>query len=145
MMNNIESREYSRLRAKGWAAKEAFHAARAAREWFDAEWDGRYEPDEPGIVRLSVEWDRDTDLSHLDDRAVYTEQQASAEYERAERNGTWGIIGEFWNGEEWQHVDSIWGFIGDDWKDSGYDVDVKRATLDAAREFVNSRLLQGAV
>lgn len=51
--------------------------------------------------------------------------------EKVERDGVWGVIGEFRTSakEPWQHADSCWEFVGDDWKDSGYDVDIKEETL----------------
>ena len=53
---------------------------------------------------------------------------------KVNREGVWGIIGEYFDGEVWQHADSCFGFVGDDWKHSGYDTDIMRATLDAARD-----------
>ena len=50
------------------------------------------------------------------------------------RQGVWGIVGEYFDGEVWQHADSCFGFVGDDWKNSGYDTDIMQATLDAARD-----------
>ena len=50
---------------------------------------------------------------------------------RINREGVWGIVGEYWNGEEWQEADAVWGFVGDDWEDSGYDLDVKTSTVKA--------------
>jgi hypothetical protein len=62
------------------------------------------------------------------------ERERKAEVERVERDGVWGVVGEFFDGEEWQHADSCFGFIGDDWKDSGYDVDIMASTLRQAKE-----------
>jgi hypothetical protein len=50
------------------------------------------------------------------------------------REGVSGIVGEYFDGEVWQHADSCFGFVGDDWKHSGYDTDIMRATLDAAND-----------
>lgn len=58
-------------------------------------------------------------------------REHEAEHERINRDGIWGVVGEYWNGEEWIHADSCWGFVGEDWKDSGYDLDIMRATLEA--------------
>ena len=54
--------------------------------------------------------------------------------DKVNRDGVWGIIGEFFDGETWQHADSCFGFVGDDWKGRGYDVDIMRETLDSARK-----------
>jgi hypothetical protein len=40
---------------------------------------------------------------------------------KVNREGVWGIVGEFFDGERWQHADSCFGFVGDDWKNSGHD------------------------
>lgn len=50
---------------------------------------------------------------------------------RVERDGVWGIKGEYFNGTSWIETDAVWGFVGDDWHRSGYDTDIMRATLDA--------------
>ncbi len=117
-MDQKESKEYLRLRAAGWKADEAFRTARAFVAFTALE--------QEGYVRLRVEPDADVDLSYLEDRDVFTEEQDNEERARVSRLGVWGIIVEARNplaGEDgpWQHIDSCWGFIGDDWKDSGYD------------------------
>lgn len=53
---------------------------------------------------------------------------------KVNRDGVWGIIGEYFDGEAWHHADSCFGFVGDDWKHSGYDTDIMRATLDKAKD-----------
>jgi len=60
------------------------------------------------------------------------EEKAKAKtevWERIEREGVWGIVGEVACSacDNWVHVDSIGGFIGQDWKNSGYDADVLQA------------------
>lgn len=59
------------------------------------------------------------------------ERERKAFVERVRDEGATCLIGEYFDGDDWQHADSCWGFIGDDWKDSGYDVDIMRATLSA--------------
>jgi hypothetical protein len=54
--------------------------------------------------------------------------------EKVKREGVWGVIGEYFDGEKWQHADSCFGFVGDDWKSSGYDTDIMRATLDEVKD-----------
>ena len=48
--------------------------------------------------------------------------------------GVWGIVGEYFDGEKWQHTDSCFGFVGDDLKNSGYDTDIMLATLNDAKD-----------
>lgn len=53
--------------------------------------------------------------------------------DKVNRDGVWCVIGEYFDGEEWQHADSCFGFVGDDWKHFGYDTHIMRATLNAAK------------
>lgn len=53
---------------------------------------------------------------------------------KVNHEGVWGIVGEYFDGETWRHADSCFGFVGDDWKHSGYDTDIMRTTLSAARD-----------
>lgn len=47
------------------------------------------------------------------------------------RDGVWGAIGEFWNGEEWIDADSIWGLVGLDEDD--YILDIMASAIDGYR------------
>jgi len=128
------AREYARLRRQGFSAHIALDYARTAVEWDElellSEWDD-------GTVRLFVEPDEYT--TSIDDLIGNApESVAKAETERANRDGVWGIVGQYldpatrYDGRrEWVTADSVWGFSGDDWQDSGYDYSVKRATLNA--------------
>jgi hypothetical protein len=111
--------EYVRLRRLGWAASQAYDAAKVRDQTDRAASDG-------GPVRMRIEPDSEPyeygDCSDTERHAIDR---------RIAMDGVWGIIGEVWDGHEWQHVDSCWGFIGDDWRNSGYDTDIMRATLDA--------------
>lgn len=121
-----------------WQAP-ACHALRTARtklDWEAAggdvvdEWEARN--DYPrGRVRLLLRADDDPS-SALD--GDFTERQLKELRERANRDGVCGICGQYWDGADWVDVDSVWGFIGNDWHNSGYDVDIMRATLDALAE-----------
>lgn len=62
------------------------------------------------------------------------ERQEQEFKDRINRDGVWGVVGEFWNGEEWEEADSCWGFVGDDWKGSGYDKEIRETTIKAYRE-----------
>jgi hypothetical protein len=106
-------------------ASDVLRAVKIRAEWSEAE--------SQDLVRLRVEPDQDLDLSYLD-QDCYTDRYRAEVREHAERDGGTGIIGEYYDGETWQSTDSVWGFIGDDWKGSGYDIDIMRATLDALAE-----------
>ena len=97
------------------------------------------------IVRIRIEPDDSADLDNLlgdcfdpdvnsDIQPHVLARQRQEEIDRINRDGVYGIIGEYKCPccGNWQQVDSCWGFIGDDWKDSGYDLDIKQAALDKA-------------
>lgn len=111
-------REYGRARALGNTARDSLHHARLAAAWSKRDGDN-------GDVRVRFEPDQDCFADVRD-----------AEYERANRDGVWIAITEYVDAEtgEWMEADSCGGFIGDDWKDSGYDDDMKRAALRARLE-----------
>jgi len=100
-----------------------------------------------GVVRFRVEPDQDVDLDDILGDAydhkvnpgilpAVLDAQRRDEIERIERDGVWGIVAEYACPccGQWIVSDSCWGFVGDDWKNSGYDDDVKQMTLDTARE-----------
>lgn len=144
------AREYRRLRALGWRAKWAFSAARD-RVAFDAlggevveycDNPKRAPDDDDPQLRVRIVPDNDADMDNLmgdtfNPKANPDIPKARMDRERAEfvarveRDGVYGIVGEVWDGERWEHVDSCWGFVGDDWKDSGYLEDCMSATVDA--------------
>jgi hypothetical protein len=141
-MNATIAREYKRERKLGVLAKNAFRNAKVRYEFSQLEC-GEHDTPEIGSVRLQVKPD---DCVLLDDLFGDTfnpkanpeipltrmEREKQAEIDRVNRDGVWGVIGEYFDGEKWQHADSCWGFIGEDWKDSGYDVDIMAQTLGAA-------------
>jgi hypothetical protein len=96
----------------------------------------------PGAVRLRLVPD---DCMSFDDLAgdTYTaelhpeiprsvmDRERQAYIDKINAEGVWGVVGEYWNGLEWEHADSCFGFVGDDWRGSGYDQDIMSATLSA--------------
>jgi len=115
---------YKRLRSKGWRAAAAMHNARTLAAWNAAGGyvkDGNHSPDpDDAPIRLRIEPDMDAQWD-ADDKEFAR---------RADREGVWGIIGEYWNGEQWVHADSCWGFLGDDLQDNGYDTDIMASTVE---------------
>ena len=93
------------------------------------------------LVRLlicpddSMDWDDlkgdcyDPDL-HPDIKPEILKKQEEEEIERVNREGVYGVKGEFFDGEGWIETDDCWGFVGDDWKESGYDIDIMRSAID---------------
>lgn len=69
------------------------------------------------------------------------ERERQEEINRAERMGVVGIVGSYSLTAEapYMQADSVWGFIGDDYKGSGYDADVRSATIEALRSAIRSR------
>jgi hypothetical protein len=107
-------------------------------QWADAE--------DKGLVRLRVEPDEHCDLGDLFgdtfDPRVNTgikperlEREKQAEIDRINRDGVWGIIGEYRcpTCGKWTQADSCWGFVGDDWRESGYDLDIMATALERIR------------
>jgi len=128
--------EYKRLRRLGYRASNAYDMAKTNVAFDNLEFDE--------VVRIRVEPDEFFDLDNLlgdtYDPSVNTdipperlERERKAEINRINRDGVWGIVGEYFNGETWEVADSVWGFVGDDWQDSGYDVDIKQSTINAYR------------
>ena len=133
------ARLYAQERASGTLAHWAIRHARVRLAWEEREWD-EFSAPAIGQVRLRVEPDEDCYLDNLfgdtynpevnsDIPRSRLERKREAEIERINRDGVWGIIGEYFDGESWVHADSCWGFVGDDWKGSGYDVDIMASTL----------------
>jgi hypothetical protein len=127
---------------RGPYQERASHALRTARiklAWEAAdgvelsEWEAERSDDPPfsGRVRLLLRNDDDWS-SALDFDGSERDHKEAAE--RAEREGVCGVCAQFWNGAEWEEVDSVWGFIGNDWRRSGYDVDLMSSALDALTE-----------
>lgn len=135
-------------------ATYAIREVRTRMEWeaLDGEIVGEYDRDqdrETGSVRLRIVAD---DCCNFDDLEGDTfdpdvnsdvprarlEREQKEFREKVNRDGVWGVIGEYFNGKEWVHVDSCFGFVGEDWKESGYDIDIMRATIDAMRAYLSS-------
>ena len=126
----------------GNVAHQLWNAKRIAR--VRAAWE---KAEDAGLVRLRVEPDETYDLVDLlgdcydpkvnpDIPPDKLARERRWEMERIERDGVWGVVGEYktdvcptcGRGGEWKHGDSGWGFVGDDWKDDA-DVDIMAETL----------------
>ncbi len=138
---------YKKLRAQGYHAKQALNAAKTRAEWFTLDCGTHDTPElDKYCVRLRIVADECADIDDLkgdcynpDVNIDISEKKLRAqeiEFEaHVNEDGVWGVIGEFWNGREWIETDSCFGFVGDDWQESGYDDDIKSATLAAYAEF----------
>jgi hypothetical protein len=142
-------RLYQRERTRGFQATWALSNARTRLEWDQHEVAEHFigEPIDPkrGNVRLRLVPDETCSFEDLESDCFNPETNPDIPASRLQRDreefiakvnrdGVWGIIGEYFDGEKWQHADSCFGFGGDDWKYSGYDTGIMRATLDAARD-----------
>ena len=125
----------------------AKHSAKAQVLWdkFDG-WEvtsGREISMEPhagfGPVRIRLEEYPDYRVEDMFDPSAYDDPEAALQAERdvVARDGAWGVVGEYWDGEEWQHADSIWGCVGykdaADPFDNSYAADIMLATVAAYR------------
>lgn len=127
-------RAYVKLRALGNKAETALDAARVEVSWNRREAGEHDEADAIHCVRVRMVPDDSADLSYLEQDCF--EDVRAAEYDRANRDGVWGVITEYFDEvtHRWREADSCWGFVGDDWNGSGYDTDMKRAALRARAE-----------
>jgi len=139
---------YQRERASGFQAKWALFNARTRIEW-DKHEVAEYSSGEAidpksGDVRLRLVPDEMCSLGDLEGDGFNPKVNPDTSYSRLQRDredfiakvnqkGVWGIVGEYFDGEKWQHADSCFGFVGDDWKDSGYDTDIVRTTLNESK------------
>lgn len=150
--------EYARLRAKDWPAGQAWHAANVRARF--------RELDERGLVKLWVEADEMLfDDSYIDTWGLSPDKVKKEKEElwaKIGRDGVWILVGYFredgtpgeWN-DNWENgrhayppgydlADSCGGFIGRDWRDSGYDVDIMEATMDAVYAAEAAKLAERA-
>ncbi len=134
---------YKAMRDKGLPANQAIVQARyeVKNDELRAEFSAL---EAQGHVRFRTETD---DCYNLDDLmgdcfnpdanpsvpASQLKREENEFVDRVEREGVYGIITEYYDGEEWMHADSVWGFVGDDWKLSGYDADLMGSAIDNYR------------
>lgn len=120
-MREIVQREYLRLRRKDWRASEAWRAAKVNVAWDEAEANG--------LVKLEADVDECTYIEDLD--PCGTPEQQAETMRIAERDGVWVYTTFYLDPVDgFIPVDSIGGVIGE-LKDDGYDVELKRAALEA--------------
>jgi hypothetical protein len=131
-MEQQTAREYARYRALGYTATDALRSARINTLFEAAE--------DSGAVKFEVVYDQEQyDDSYLDTwsdiHKTKREHLRKQLWNRIEREGTYGIKAYALDPYTYLlvEVDSVWGFIGNDWKDSGYDVDVKNSALQAVQ------------
>ena len=140
-------REYRRARRAGRRAKDAMDRARVVARWEWAEY--------AGLVELTARPDCDCCMDDLEGdcfseecertapggrRAVRAQRKAFRE--RVDADGVWGLVGRYRLTQDgpWVDADSVWGFVGEEWRDSGYDGDIMRATLDGLRGALRDRV-----
>ncbi len=128
-MENLKQ-AYKTERSHGFRAVHALNNAKTRLAW------EKLKSANQNTVRLNiVPMDEYHDASYIDTwtdiSETHRERIKSDIYARVNQHGLWGIVGEYWDGEEWQQADSCYDFIGDEWKNSGYDTDIMAATIDA--------------
>jgi hypothetical protein len=127
---------YTSLRNTGHNAKDALYIAKTVNRWQQFESDGlvrlRAEPEQESYI--SVYGKPDAYVTHQGKRV--SEEQAYKELcELLERDGCWYCLSEYWDGEQWQHADSVGMNTGYnnplDPKQNCYVPDLMQAAMDA--------------
>jgi len=113
--------EYQRLRRRNWRAVDAIRAARINCQWDELE--------AQDLLRVIQEPEIDW---YEFDPSVDSKYKSEVE-DRINREGYWIYLTQMRMSvdNEWETVDSCGGFIGFDWHDSGYDIDMKLAAIQA--------------
>ncbi len=125
---------YKNLRKKGWKAKEAMQRARIVDE-FNSRDDVRLR-----VIPMTYYDIKDLKGDCYNPKAnpdispkILKDQEREFELTVA-TEGVNGIVGQYKGllSDHWHDVDSIWGFVGDSWKESGYDEEIMKATMEKA-------------
>ena len=93
-------------------------------------------------VRIRVEADNemcdfgdtfsnDVNGDGTEETAERLKEEERKEIARANRDGVWGYIAEYFDGKTWNEAWSCWGFVGNDFEGSGYDIDALNMLIDA--------------
>ena len=119
-MNPWIKAEYERLRRNNWRAVDALRAARVKDRFEDLQ--------NERLVRFRFE--PECDMYEFGEGEEPFREEIT---ERINREGYWIVCTDYLNAEteEWEQAEAIGGFIGDDWQDSGYDVDLRLAAIEA--------------
>lgn len=124
--------EYAKARKAGYLASHAIYKARAAIDFAAAESENlvrlRWVPDESYSLG-DLEGDTYNPKANPDIAPSRLARERKEFHALIERDGVWGLVGEYFDGRKWQSGDSVWGLVGQD--DCGYLPDIQRATLDA--------------
>lgn len=127
-MNRYIKKVYLNERKQGWQAHIALSHARTSYAW--------HHLSDAGLVRLMVYEDAEGyDDSFIDTWKDISEKERNKLHaqiaDRINNEGVWGIVGEYKSPHtgEWINADSCWGFIGDEWRNSGYDSDIRASTI----------------
>ncbi len=131
-MNPIEY-EYRRLRRKYWPASEAWRAAKVTAAFDAAEYEGLVKVEAVPEFDVYDEGEMFDPKVNPDISPKRLAREQKELHERIERDGVWILVSYFRTDpeQEWIEVDSVGGFIGEDFEDSGYDVDLKSAAVEA--------------
>ena len=145
-MHRLIRSEYRRLRGLGFRPPIALDYARTARAWRAAERAGLVElidaPDDSGYRWDDLVGDLFNPRANPDIPAAKLEREQREYRERVDRLGVTRIEGRYRldpDSDKWELADLVGGFIGDDWRDSGYDADVRAETLSALRAALRAR------
>lgn len=137
-MDAIVKKFYADYRKQGFRPEHSLSAARTRKQWEALE--------SAGFVRLAWVTDCDTyDDSYIDTwtdvRESERERARKDLWEQIERDGVWGLVGEYRfdpeDDEGWDSGDAIYGLVGQD--DAGYATDIMATTIDTFRFALKNR------
>ena len=152
MHRSYREKDYREARRAGYRPNVALDHARTLHRWRIAEDAGlvrlRVAPDDITLDDVAPEWGDPEDWPG-GRRAQEAAQKALRE--SIERDGVWGIVGEYRTSPdgEWESGDGVWGFVGDPGFEpaddyyrefgNGYAADIQWETLRQLVEALRSR------
>jgi len=96
-----------------------------------------------GLVRINIEPDQEFDDSFVDTWTNVSEGRRKRIKENLwaeiDRDGVWGMVGEYNMFGQWVPTDSCWGFIGTDLENNEYRIDIMDNTIKSFRKYIQTR------
>lgn len=121
MSTNERKRLYVKFRANGGTPIGSWYCAGIV-ERFRANECGEHDAPQIGDMRIRLEPDNEPydpgdtlEPFRGSDGRWRSREELERELNRIlDSQGVWGVIGEVWDGSDWEHADSCWGYAGFD-------------------------------